>query len=445
MYRVKYLILLLSIVFTANAIAASKGVAKVIKARGKVYDVASKKKLKKGDWIKEGAKILTKNRSFVKLLFIDKSKMSLGPNSKMVVTKFPKKKAGIISLMKGQLRSQVTKNYMEMSDKEKSKLFIRTKTAAMGVRGTDFQVNYNPKNQNTSLVTFEGAVAMGAIGDIRKGLNQARLERIVSSPTAVMVRRGQFSGVMPSVDTKPLAPIKINKKQLKAMEKNDGSVTKKNSPKKKKAKKLAKRNILPPGISSAEFAGTSKKDLAKEFEKVDLKTANIIKNEAEDIKKGPANEPVGNFEENTSLKEGGLIDTSNVLYIPPPKDAAIDPVTKEYIIPEKLGSFDYNTGEYQNDYYELKHTGDFVAKEPEPEDGRFPASNEPLPPPPSNVVDQMQEYANYDPAYYDDPNAGADGTLIDDVIENRDDQIQEQQENLQQQRTKVRFIFNNTP
>ena len=58
----------------------------------------------------------------------------------MVVASFTKKKAGILNLIKGKLRSKVTKDYMNMSDKEKSKLFIVTKTAAMGVRGTEFQV-----------------------------------------------------------------------------------------------------------------------------------------------------------------------------------------------------------------------------------------------------------------------------------------------------------------
>lgn len=89
--------------------------------------------------------------------------MNLGPNSQMVINAFPKKEAGIITLVKGQIRSQVTKDYMEMEDKSKSKLYIKTKTAAMGIRGTDFQVNFNPQNQNTSLITFEGKVAMATL------------------------------------------------------------------------------------------------------------------------------------------------------------------------------------------------------------------------------------------------------------------------------------------
>ena len=42
-------------------------------------------------------------------------------------------------------------------------MFIKTKTAAMGVRGTDFTSIYNPSLQNTSVVTFEGDVRLAKI------------------------------------------------------------------------------------------------------------------------------------------------------------------------------------------------------------------------------------------------------------------------------------------
>ncbi|MGZ3809772.1 MAG: FecR family protein, partial [Bacteriovorax sp.] len=101
-----------------------------------------------------GAVVQTAPNSFVKLIFSDKSQMNLGPSSQMLIQAFPRKEAGIIKLVKGQLRAEVTKNYMEMEDKSKSKLYIQTKTASMGIRGTDFQVNYNPANENSSLIVF---------------------------------------------------------------------------------------------------------------------------------------------------------------------------------------------------------------------------------------------------------------------------------------------------
>ena len=116
----------------------------------------------------------------------------------MKIKEFPKSDAGIIQLMKGQIRSKVTKDYMNMKDKNKSKLFIKTKTAAMGVRGTDFQVNYNPINEATSLVTFEGNVVMAQLTNLGEmAVTQNNLEQVVSSDQAVSVKKGQYSGASP--------------------------------------------------------------------------------------------------------------------------------------------------------------------------------------------------------------------------------------------------------
>jgi len=382
--------LILCTLFCANSFAAD-GVAKIMIAKGKVFDLSKKKELKKGDWVDEGAQIQTKERSFVKLIFIDKSIMSLGPASQMEVAKFPKDKAGVITLLKGQLRSQVTKNYMEM-DKSKSKLFIKTRTAAMGVRGTDFQVNYNPENMNTSLITFEGAVRMGAINNLKsKFVNQDRLERIVSDSTSVMVTRGTFSGVMPGIDSKPVAPVKINTLQLKALEKNDGSIFNGGtSDKPKESKPISKRSIIPPGVNSTSFQGASKAEVLKEIAKIDPKTAGTIQS---DIKKENTKSPTEGQKAsaltNAKFKDGGLVNTEVVAYIAPPKNAAIDPMTKEAIIPVAMGGFDSGTGNYKNDYFTIDKNLNWVPIEQvvktDPT-GRLPASTNPEPAPAPNPV-----------------------------------------------------------
>lgn len=133
----KKLIIASLMLFMSRAILA-EDVAKVVLLKGQV-----KAKLSNGSVVDvvadqiflEGAVLQTAEKSFVKLIFIDKSQMNLGPNSQMVINSFPKKRPGIITLVKGQIRSQVTKDYMEMDDKNKSKLYIKTKTAAMGIRG----------------------------------------------------------------------------------------------------------------------------------------------------------------------------------------------------------------------------------------------------------------------------------------------------------------------
>jgi len=66
----------------------------------------------------------------------------------------------MIDLIKGKIRSQVTKDYLQMKDVEKSKFFIRTKGTAIGVRGTEFEISYSEENGigTTALQMIEGAV-----------------------------------------------------------------------------------------------------------------------------------------------------------------------------------------------------------------------------------------------------------------------------------------------
>src|SRR5690606_31022450 len=131
-------------------------VVKLLKGEVDVLNMGKTTKLKAEDWVEAGAVVKTAEKSFVKLVFIDKSQMNIGPNSEMKIESFSGKDAGVIDLVKGKIRSQVTKDYLQMKDKDRSKLFIKTENAVMGVRGTDFMISTNGKN--TSVVLFEGEV-----------------------------------------------------------------------------------------------------------------------------------------------------------------------------------------------------------------------------------------------------------------------------------------------
>lgn len=329
--KLKHKILLGLITVIASS-AFADDVAKVVILKGQV-----KAKLKDGSVIDikpdqslpEGAVLQTADKSFVKLIFIDKSQMNLGPNSQMVINAFPKKEAGIITLVKGQLRSQVTKDYMEMDDKSKSKLYIKTKTAAMGIRGTDFQVNFNPENQNTSLITFEGKVAMAHIDHNAREerFDQSKLERVVSSDKAVMVEHGQISAVNLNVAERAMDPTALGTKQLDALKENETGTKESTEGDKKQF-----RNPLPPGADSAIFSNTSP-------EKVASAAAST-----------PKGDPNGFFNVKTGeykLPAGSVIDLNTVNIIPPPSNAVFDPNTKTYVVPESFGKIDKTTGEYK--------------------------------------------------------------------------------------------------
>jgi hypothetical protein len=138
------------------------GVAIVKLLRGEVYQLylSGRRLLKVGDWVRVGDVVQTSEKSFVKLVFLDKSQMNVGPESEMKIETFSGKESGIIDIIKGKIRSQVTKDYLRMRDEDKAKLFHKTKNAVTGVRGTEFDISYGEENGigTTELLMLEGAV-----------------------------------------------------------------------------------------------------------------------------------------------------------------------------------------------------------------------------------------------------------------------------------------------
>ncbi len=252
----KWLLTTLSFLLILPAsLLAENGVAKVILLQGEVVAVLAGKNttLAKDDWIKEGTQIKTGNRSFAKLMFIDKSTMNIGPRSEIMINQFPKDKAGIISLNKGQIRSKVTKDYMDISKEEnKSKLFIKTKTAAMGIRGTEFIAGFDEKSGLSTLDVLEGAVAMAKLNDFEfkdvKQFDQKILEKAVSSPQAVMVKDGFKADVSKNLP-RPSEPQKIPKEEVKKLEGNENAV---------KEKVSDSNGALPPGVNANQFKNDGK-------------------------------------------------------------------------------------------------------------------------------------------------------------------------------------------
>ena len=159
----KCLFLTFLLLLSSPKIWSSETIAEAVIVRGKVTVLElgelQAKVVKKGTKFKKDASILTGPRSFIRIKFKDQSLASLGPKSKMVVNQVGKKRTGFISLIKGKLRTKVIKKGTKLTkEKNSHTLFIKTTTASLGVRGTDFQVVYNSKNKVTSLLTYEGEV-----------------------------------------------------------------------------------------------------------------------------------------------------------------------------------------------------------------------------------------------------------------------------------------------
>lgn len=365
---------LLSSSFMALGSDDANNVAKAIILRGKVWEVRPGQKpnqIKKGEWVKEGSILRSENASFVKLLFIDKSQMNLGPNSEMQIKEFPKNQAGIINLFKGKVRSKVTKNYMDI-DKSGSKLFIKTKTAAMGVRGTDFQVIFNPRNSVTSLVTFEGAVAMTRLDNVRANANIDRraLDAQLNSREAVMVKQGQYSGALPN-QRRVSIPVKISPTQLESLKTDDPSVST-TSDKRKPASvvntKKVVRSIVPKGLDAKKVAEANSGSLDKAIaDGVGSQAAQVVVEKTQEkieIARSEGPPPEGFIDTATGAfapPAGGYVDEKTGLYVPPSEGSTFDPNAGVYIPPPEVGSVDSETGTYvPPEGYTLKDSGELV-------------------------------------------------------------------------------------
>ena len=432
---------------------ASK-IAQAIIVKGKVEikdpDTKTRTIVTEGLWAKERSILSTGQKSFVKLLFKDKSQMNIGPLSQMQIERFSPKKSNVIKLIKGHLRAKISKNYMEKKSTQ-LKLFVKTKNAGIGVRGTDFQVNYNPNNNHTSLITFEGTVVMTKIERqiFEKNVEQHFLERLLSSQETVSVRQGQYSGAMPQQE-KVTIPIKLNPAQFKVLKSNESGIEEVETKVKSVTPKQSYKSVVPPNINSKVLANNSQ-ELEKQMTKIVGKNAvsRILENTKQsNLDNVPP--PEGMIDNKTGQiapTAGGLIDLKTAQYIPPPKGSLFDPSTQTYIPSISTGTFDPKSGHFYNPNYKLTDDGRFIPKDNLEEDRR-PAANEqaPLPPPPPSSFQKNLIPMNK-PIVIGSPDIGLDKEDLEEMIKNvaneNENNISDHQDIfIETQTTKLKVYFN---
>ena len=114
----------------------------VVASRGEVMALANggSRALKQGDFIYINDEIITSNRSFAVLQFEDGAKVTVRPDSTLVIEQYVYNgndgDAATLNLVEGGLR--VITGAMAKSNPENYK--VRTPVALMGVRGTEFSV-----------------------------------------------------------------------------------------------------------------------------------------------------------------------------------------------------------------------------------------------------------------------------------------------------------------
>jgi hypothetical protein len=317
------LILMLMVLMTSLPLKAQTKVAMVKILRGEVEVLSEGKseKLKVDDWVENGDIIKTQEKSFAKLVFIDKSQMNIGPNSQMKIESFTGSDSGVIDLVKGKIRSQVTKDYLQMKDKNKSKLFIKTSNAVMGVRGTDFMISTN--GINTSAILFEGEIVFNKL-DSRGLSSSQKLEEIVDR--GVRIFPGEFS-VMEGNKPMPTVPSLLNNQQFEKLEKNE-ELGSDRSP--GNTEKDVSKSVVPKGLSG-EVVSNNPKVLKEEIAQM---TNNQIPGS---VSRGNSN-PEG-FVSGDKVRpaNGSFVHVDSGIIIPPGSDSVLDPNTNTYIPGQNAG------------------------------------------------------------------------------------------------------------
>lgn len=312
----KIIFIILSLQFSLSVFAQAKvAVVKLIRGEADVLTLGKTTKLKVEDWVEDGSVVKTAEKSFVKLVFIDKSQMNVGPNSEMKIETFSGKDSGVIDLVKGKIRSQVTKDYLQIKDRDKSKLFIKTQNAIMGVRGTDFMISTN--GINTSTVLFEGEVVFNKL---EKGndLTFSKMEEIVDR--GVRMYPGEFS-VQEANRPMPTVPSLLNVQQREQLEKNTDFNSDRTPG---NAQSESAKSIVPEGLSGQLVSNSTE----------------VLKNEVSQISsietsqsQSPSSTNAEGFLKGDQLKpaNGSFVHIDSGVIIPPGPGSVLDKNTNTYI------------------------------------------------------------------------------------------------------------------
>lgn len=133
---------LASVMATPVAWAQEDSAGMVVASRGEVIAMAKggSRELKQGDFVYVADEILTSGRSFAVLQFTDGAKVTVRPDSTLIIEQYlyagNDSDEATLNLVEGGLR--VITGAMAKTNPENYK--VRTPVALMGVRGTEFSI-----------------------------------------------------------------------------------------------------------------------------------------------------------------------------------------------------------------------------------------------------------------------------------------------------------------
>jgi len=142
-------------IYTDPSAASAEGEAPHIKFDEKFYSI---KKGKRGFKIKNGFIVKAGDKSKARIVFKNGDQFTVSANSAYSIDWQKEKQSFIVELFFGNVRALIKK------DGPRAKTEVRTRSAVMGVRGTDFNVNAWGKTGGTALTVLRGSVEIKQAG-----------------------------------------------------------------------------------------------------------------------------------------------------------------------------------------------------------------------------------------------------------------------------------------
>jgi len=292
-------------------------IAKVKKVKGEVTRLSIGMReaiqLKDGDTLSKDTSLLSQDKSFAIIVYEDGTQVTLGPNSKIIIDKIEKTDQQFVALLTGKIKAEVEKAAKEKKD---SKMLVKTRSAALGVRGTVFQTTYNPESKITSLITLRGKVAMAKMPEKTKEVSKEdekkgeqtesqQMDKLLNK-SGVVVEKGEYSGVSDNL-AHATAPVTIAAEQVAKLTLN---------------KTLgATEEKFDKKVVEDQIAKTTKEMVDKAKTETPIKTAKF------DAKK-----------EVYTPRPGGFVDIDSGVYVPPARESAYIDNLNAYTATKKIGS-----------------------------------------------------------------------------------------------------------
>ncbi len=315
-----------------------------------------------GQAVNEGMVIQTAAKSMARLVFIDKTQITVAPQSQLEITSLKKNEPPMLSLLNGAIRSKVQEQLVEPSQR-KDKLLIKTHTAAMGVRGTEINVSFNSKNKLTNVITYHGELKM-AQKEASSEVDASNIHELIDGSNGVSIPEGRFSSANPALGDKTTIPVKLSPPQFYGMKNNPDFNTSSATHQQDNF-----RSIILPGVRpSTMFVNQKalKNTLTEQVSSTtDNKNADAVSlvQSSPDIQDDP---PPEGFRDSSTGRlappAGGLIDQNTGIYLAPPPGSVYDENTGVYTLPANYGTLNPATGEYHPpEGFVLNDNGEFLA------------------------------------------------------------------------------------